>query len=91
MTQPETAHLEGLDTDWFNLGGFARSQPYYLHYQEAYLQRDEIPNFLRGFFNTVATSADPYTLTFSEGAFGGGAAHKTHEEAWLYTSFASCW
>ena len=83
MTQPETAHLEGLETDWFNLGGFARSQPYYLHYQEAYLRRDEIPNFLRGFFNTVATSADPYTLTFSEGAFGGGAAHKTHEEAWF--------
>lgn len=84
MTQAGIPQLQNVEADWFDLGGFARSQPYYLHYQEAYLRRDDIPNFLRGFFNTVATSADPYTLTFAEGAFGGGTTHKTHEEAWFF-------
>jgi hypothetical protein len=84
LTQPAGTHLDGLGTDWFSLGGFARDQPYYLHYQDAYLQRDQIPNFLRGFFNTLASSADPQTLTFMEGAFGGGAPDKTHEEAWFF-------
>ena len=84
LTQPETTHLNNLGQDWFNLGGFPRGQPYYSHHQDAYLQRDQIPNFLRSFFNTLASSADPQTLTFMEGAFGGGAPHKTHEEAWFF-------
>ena len=59
--------------------------PYYSHYQEAYLRRDQIPNFLRGFYNTLASIADPQTLTFQEELdFGGGQPHKTHEEAWFF-------
>ena len=82
---PSRVNLDQLATDWFNLGGFEKLQPYYVHYQEAYLRRDQIPNFLRGFYNTVASIADPETLTFQEELdFGGGQPHKTHEEAWFF-------
>ena len=77
--------LSQLSSDWFNLGGFPKLQPYYLHYQDAYLQRDEIPNFLRGFFNTLASTSDPYTLTFQEAvAADSGQPNKTHEEGWFF-------
>ena len=77
--------LDRLAEDWFNLGGFEKLQPYYVHYQEAYLRRDQIPNFLRGFYNTLASIADPQTLTFCEELhFLGGEPHKTHEEAWFF-------
>jgi hypothetical protein len=77
--------LDQLSTDWFNLGGFEKLQPYYVHYQEAYLLRDQIPNFLRGFYNTLASIADPATLTFQEELdFSGGQPHKTHEEGWFF-------
>ena len=82
---PSRVNLDRLATDWFNLGGFEKLQPYYVHYQEAYLRRDQIPNFLRGFYNTLASIADPQTLTFQEELdFGGGQPHKTHEEAWFF-------
>jgi hypothetical protein len=77
-------NLDHLATDWFDLGGFEKLQPYYVHYQEAYLLRDQIPNFIRGFYNTLASIADPQTLTFQEELdFGGGQPNKTHEEAWF--------
>jgi hypothetical protein len=76
--------LADLATDWFNLGGFGKLQPYYVHYQDAYLQRDQIPNFLRGFFNTLASISDPQTLTFQEELDrSGGQPNKTHEEGWF--------
>ncbi len=82
---PSRVHLEELSNDWFNLGGFEKLQPYYVHYQDAYLQRDQIPNFLRGFFNTLAAISDPMTLTFQEELdFSGGQPHKTHEEGWFF-------
>jgi hypothetical protein len=82
---PSRVQLDQLSTDWFNLGGFEKLQPYYVHYQDAYLQRDQIPNFLRGFFNTLAAISDPQTLTFQEELdFGGGQPHKTHEEGWFF-------
>jgi hypothetical protein len=80
---PTRINLDRLATDWFNLGGFEKMQPYYVHYQEAYLVRDQIPNFLRGFYNTLASISDPQTLTFQE-ELGGGQPHKTHEEAWFF-------
>ncbi len=80
--------LSQLSTDWFNMGGFEKLQPYYVHYQDAYLQRDEIPNFLRGFFNTLAAISDPQTLTFQEELdYDGAQPHKTHEEAWFFHQF----
>jgi hypothetical protein len=82
---PSRVDLEELSSDWFNLGGFEKLQPYYVHYQDAYLQRDQIPNFLRGFFNTLAAISDPQTLTFQEELdFGGAQPHKTHEEGWFF-------
>lgn len=85
---PSRVNLDSLAEDWFNLGGFGKLQPYYCHYQEAYLLRDEIPNFLRGFFNTLAAISDPQTLTFQEELdFSGGQPNKTHEEAWFMHQF----
>jgi hypothetical protein len=82
---PSRVNLERMSTDWFNLGGFEKLQPYYVHYQDAYLQRDQIPNFLRGFYNTLASISDAHTLTFQEELdFGGGQPHKTHEEGWFF-------
>lgn len=82
---PSRVDLDDLGSDWFNLGGFEKLQPYYVHYQDAYLQRDQIPSFLRGFFNTLAAISDPQTLTFQEELdFGGGQPHKTHEEGWFF-------
>jgi hypothetical protein len=80
--------LDELSSDWFNLGGFEKLQPYYVHYQDAYLQRDQIPSFLRGFFNTLVAISDPQTLTFQEELdFGGAQPHKTHEEGWFFHQF----
>jgi hypothetical protein len=85
---PSRVQLDDLGSDWFNLGGFDKLQPYYVHYQDAYLQRDEIPNFLRGFFNTLAAISDPQTLTFQEELdFSGSQPHKTHEEGWFFHQF----
>ena len=85
---PSRVQLDELSTDWFDLGGFEKLQPYYVHYQDAYLERDQIPNFLRGFFNTLASISDPMTLTFQEELdFGGGQPHKTHEEGWFFHQF----
>jgi hypothetical protein len=82
---PCRVRLDELSHDWFNLGGFQKMQPYYLHYQDAYLQRDEIASFLRGFFNTLASTSDPETLTFMESiASDGGQPNKTHEEGWFF-------
>jgi hypothetical protein len=82
---PSRVNLDRLGSDWFNLGGFEKLQPYYVHYQDAYLQRDQIPNFLRGFYNTLASISDPHTLTFQEELdFGGAQPHKTHEEGWFF-------
>jgi len=82
---PSRVQFDELSTDWFNLGGFEKLQPYYVHYQDAYLQRDQIPHFLRGFFNTLAAISDHQTLTFQEELdFSGAQPHKTHEEAWFF-------
>jgi hypothetical protein len=87
---PCRVRLDELSNDWFNLAGFPKLQPYYLHYQDAYLQRDEISNFLRGFFNTLAATSDPQTFTFEESVSGdGGQPNKTHEEGWFFLQFRS--
>jgi hypothetical protein len=80
--QHARVRLENISQDWFNLGGFDKMQPYYLGYPDAYLQRDQIPNFLRAFFNTLAVIADKQNLSFQEEIGGvGGQPQKTHEEA----------
>jgi hypothetical protein len=74
--------LENISLDWFNLGGFDKMQPYYLGYPDVYLQRDQVANFLRAFFNTLASISDNQNLSFQEALEGnGGQPQKTHEEA----------
>lgn len=78
----ERVHLDNIGIDWFNLGGFDKMQPYILYYPEAYLRRDQIPNFVRGFYNTLASMADPQNLCFQEELGGGGGQpEKAGEEA----------
>jgi hypothetical protein len=76
----ERMRLDNISRDWFNLGGFDKMEPFYLHYPEAYLLRDQIPNCLRALFNTTAAIADPLNLSFQE-EIEGGQPQKTHEEA----------
>jgi hypothetical protein len=76
----EIMRLENISNDWFNFGGFDKMEPYVLYYPEAYLLRDQVPNFLRAFYNTLASIADPQNLAFRE-EIDGGQAQKTGEEA----------
>jgi hypothetical protein len=81
--QSSRVKMQNISMDWFNLGGFDKMQPYAgPAYAELYLQRDQVPNFLRAFFNTLAAIADKQNLSFQEELGGtGGQPQKTHEEA----------
>jgi hypothetical protein len=65
--------------DWFNLGGFAKVQPYYARMQEVYAMRDDVKPFVRGYFNMIASLVDPCNLTIWEHFARYGAPDKTHE------------
>jgi hypothetical protein len=71
--------------DWPSYSGFG-GQSYYQHLAMAHLKRDDIPNFLRVFYNSYAAHADPQTLVFREHV-AGGAPYKTHEQAWFMQQF----
>ena len=74
--------FDDITTDWFDIGGFDKMQAYYLDNAGAYLQRDEIKQFLRAFFNTLAAQADRQNLSFQEETGSApGVPQKTHEEA----------
>lgn len=72
------------EKDFFNYGGFTL-QPNLLNNALAHLRRDEIPNFLRVFYNTFAASFYPDTACFAEWVpalgRGGGPLYKTPDEA----------
>jgi hypothetical protein len=71
--------------DWFDLGGFSKTQPYYTRNAEIYAMRDEVKPFLRSYFNTIAAMVNPEVLTIWEGlaAFASGAFDKTHETGYF--------
>jgi hypothetical protein len=69
--------------DWFNLGGFAKCQPYYARNAEIYALRDDIKPFLRSYFNTLAAMLNPEVLTFWEHFHTTGAWDKTHETGYF--------
>ncbi|HVY72061.1 MAG TPA: hypothetical protein VHH73_19160, partial [Verrucomicrobiae bacterium] len=75
--------IAGFETNFFNLGGFTL-QPNLLNLAHAYLERDQISNFLRAFYNTAATSLYPDAMCFAEWAprlgEGGGPLYKTPDE-----------
>jgi len=58
------------------------SQPYYSRHPWIHLMRGESKQFLKAYYNTMASLADRETYTFWEHYFRA-SAHKTHEEAWF--------
>lgn len=65
--------------DWFNLGGFAKVQPYYARITEIYAMRDDIKPFIRSYFNTIPSLLNTENLSFWEHFHNMGAWNKTHE------------
>lgn len=69
---------------FFDFGGFC-IQPNLLGNATAHLRRDEVPNFLRVFFNTCSASLYPDVMCFSESVptygVGGGPTYKTPDES----------
>ncbi len=69
--------------EFFDHGGFTL-QPNLLDLPLVYLERDQVPNFLRAFYNTAAVSLYPDTSCFAEWVpkfgEGGGPLYKTPDE-----------
>jgi hypothetical protein len=65
--------------DWFNLGGFAKVQPYYARLCEVYALQDEVRPFIRSYLNAIPSLLNPENLTFWEHFHNTGAWDKTHE------------
>ena len=69
--------------EFFDHGGFTL-QPNLLDLALVHLRRDQVPNFLRSFYNTAAVSLYPDTLCFAEWVpefgRGGGPLYKTPDE-----------
>ena len=65
--------------DWFNLGGFAKVQPYYARVAEAYALRDDVKPFVRAYLNAIPSLLNLENLSFWEHFHNGGAWNKTHE------------
>ncbi len=70
-------------TDWFNLGGFSKVQPYYTRNAEIYALRDDVKPFLRSYFNSLAAMLNPEVLTLWEHFNHSGAWDKTHETGYF--------
>ncbi len=75
--------------DVFNLGGFAKVQPYYARNAEVYALRDEVKPFLRSYFNTVSTVLNDEVLSLWEHFHNNGAWNKTHETGWFLCQTAT--
>lgn len=71
------------EADWFNLGGFAKVQPYYARNAEIYALRNEVKPFLRSYFNSLASLLNPEVLTLWEHFHHTGAWDKTHETGYF--------
>ncbi|MCC6698567.1 MAG: NPCBM/NEW2 domain-containing protein [Candidatus Hydrogenedentes bacterium] len=77
---------EGNKADWFNLGGFAKVQPYYARNAEVCALRDDVKPFIRSYFNAVVSLLNREDLSLWE-HFMNGAFNKTHETGYfLYQS-----
>lgn len=73
---------EANEADWFNLGGFAKVQPYYARTGEVYALRDDVKPFLRTYFNSVMSLLNREDLSLWE-HFMNGAYNKTHETGYF--------
>lgn len=67
---------------WFDMGGFAKVQPYYARNAEVYALRDDVKPFLRSYFNTLASLIDGTALSIFE-HFSNFCYNKTHETGYF--------
>jgi hypothetical protein len=67
---------------WFDMGGFAKVQPYYARNAEVYALRDDAKPFLRSYFNTLASLIDGTALSIFE-HFSNFCYNKTHETGYF--------
>lgn len=68
---------------WFDLGGFAKVQPYYCRAGQLYAARGEVKPFLRTYFNSLAAMLNTETLWLWEHFHNSGAWNKTHETGYF--------
>jgi hypothetical protein len=73
---------EGNEKDWFNLGGFAKVQPYYARTGEVHAKRDDVKPFIRTYFNSLISLLNREDLSLWE-HFINGAFNKTHETGYF--------
>lgn len=71
------------EADPFNLGGFAKVQPYYCRIADVYALRDEVKPFIRTYFNAIPTLLSLEILSFWEHFHNIAAWNKTHETGWF--------
>jgi len=69
--------------DWFNLGGFAKVQPYYTRITDVYAARDEVKPFIRSYLNALPSLLNTENLSLWEHFHNQGAWNKTHETGWF--------
>jgi len=69
--------------DWFNRGGYYRSQPYYPRILDVYAMNDDVKPFVRSYFNYISPVVNLETLTFWEHVPGTGGWNKVHETGWF--------
>ena len=69
--------------DPFNLGGFAKVQPYYARIAEVHALRDDVKPMIRTYFNALSTLLCRANLSLWEHFHNAGAWNKTHETGWF--------
>ncbi len=69
--------------DPFNLGGFAKVQPFYGRIVEVYARRDEVKPLVRSYFNALSSLLSRENLSLWEHFHNGGGWNKTHETGWF--------
>ncbi|MHB8973404.1 MAG: hypothetical protein ACYC4N_23440, partial [Pirellulaceae bacterium] len=69
--------------DPYNLGGFAKVQPYYGRFAEVYASRDDIKPFIRAYFNAIPSLLSRENLSFWEHFHNTAGWNKTHETGWF--------
>ncbi|MHB8863951.1 MAG: NPCBM/NEW2 domain-containing protein [Pirellulaceae bacterium] len=69
--------------DPYNLGGFAKVQPYYGRFAEVYAGRDDVRPFIRAYFNAIPSLLSLENLSFWEHFHNIAGWNKTHETGWF--------
>jgi hypothetical protein len=80
---------EKTSKDVYNLGGFAKVQPYYARNAEICALRDDVKPFIRSYFNALSSLLNTQNLSLWEHFHNGGAWNKTHETGWFLCQTAT--